>query len=87
VENAKDELATVLREDELADVPIIVLANKQDSSYALSPQVLSQSTSPYVLAFSLTAFISPPPPNDVLTLCLLTPHQSSVSSDLSVSTR
>ena len=41
---AKDELANVLREESLLSVPLIVLANKQDSDYALSSDALAHRT-------------------------------------------
>lgn len=53
IDSAKEELAKVLHEEALAGVPVIVLANKQDSEYAVSPQVLAQRTSHGLDTFSL----------------------------------
>lgn len=42
MEEAKDELHRMLREDELRNVPVLIFANKQDLPNALSPQQVSE---------------------------------------------
>jgi hypothetical protein len=41
-EDAIDELRRFLREDELRDIPVLILANKQDIEGAMTPEEITQ---------------------------------------------
>ncbi len=38
LEESRDELANLLQEDALAGVPLLIYANKQDLTHAVSPE-------------------------------------------------